>query len=528
MGIFLWAAIAGFLLFGAGQASPRLRGVVAHFWLHLSLGALLMLALVVALVALGTGWPAYSIVLLTHRSTGPEVVRFVLGLVFGGLIRYWGGQWAWGLELPLAVYARQGVILIALLLLADAAPFMGTIFRSLAGVKTPVAEFSFAAARDEERAVFEAKREKTALQSLGQVVTFASTIIARDMAYQQVQKELAERIPDARAKRQALKDVADRQEILANVREFFSRILIPPLKCAADARAAHHSLHGVRDLIRPVTQGLARLMRASPATAAKPTTDPYDRFVAVVGATHQALDRSFGCDRHALAAWPTESLPRGGPWLDSSYLHLALAELLLFDDDVEAASSHLIPRVTKATDVDALNVRLFAARLLYMGDRDSRSIFEQLDQGLRFSDQAWSRLAAEAGNRPVPAGLPAQKRRLEVARRIFKDLLAYVSAQAGEREAAALLDAEDNYRARAEVPDLDVRTAWVDTFGYVKMAFAARRTPPSVDDLREAKKLFDEALSMVKSLPDSEERAIYVRAIEDHRAQADRLLGGRR
>ena len=67
-----------------------------------------------------------------------------------------------------------------------------------------------------------------------------------------------------------------------------------------------------------------------------------------------------------------------------------------------------------------------------------------------------------------------------------KNFLAYVSAREGVRKFEALQYAKHNYDHRNKL----FKTFWptiIDTYGYVKMAFEARKSSPNFDEIEESK-----------------------------------------
>ena len=94
------------------------------------------------------------------------------------------------------------------------------------------------------------------------------------------------------------------------------------------------------------------------------------------------------------------------------------------------------------------------------------------------------------------------------------------------RKSEALQFAEQNYDAREKIGRL-MKPSVIDTFGYVKMAFAARKAPPNFDEIEQARALFQEALVHQESLPASNSSRTRKKTFQSHLEQATRLLAGR-
>lgn len=99
------------------------------------------------------------------------------------------------------------------------------------------------------------------------------------------------------------------------------------------------------------------------------------------------------------------------------------------------------------------------------------------------------------------------------------------------RKFESLLYAKHNYDNREKLSS-SMKLQIIDTYGYVKMAFAARKDPPDFDEIKQAKALFLEALSHVESLPEKDRYSIARKRVTkntflSHLQQADRLLKSR-
>ena len=95
-----------------------------------------------------------------------------------------------------------------------------------------------------------------------------------------------------------------------------------------------------------------------------------------------------------------------------------------------------------------------------------------------------------------------------------------------------MLNAKHNYDKIQEEQVASMKPQIIDTYGYVKMAFEARKDLPDFDEIEQAKALFQEALTLVKRLPDSNRYAIESKRIakqtfQFHLQKADRVLASR-
>ena len=162
MGIFAAAALAGFLLFGwikaihkSGDDFPKLR-------LQCVLGVSGMLGLFVLalfVIILTTQWPSYDVFRVVQDLTGHETAQFILGAVFGCLLRYWG-PYFWEMRMrPGTRYNWVAISLAGLLLFAAASPYIERQFGGMTGLKTPFAEFQFAITTRSEKLNFKEQRQ---------------------------------------------------------------------------------------------------------------------------------------------------------------------------------------------------------------------------------------------------------------------------------------------------------------------------------------------------------------------------------
>ena len=136
-------------------------------------------------------------------------------------------------------------------------------------------------------------------------------------------------------------------------------------------------------------------------------------------------------------------------------------------------------------------------------------------------------LAAVRGDVPGvdPKTINDLQNRYRLGRRHVMNDLAYVSAQAGKWELTAVRDAEENYLHRDEFMTLGsdawARCTVMDTFGYVKMVFAAKRTGPvAAGTIEEAQRLFVDARSCAEIELTGAPRRAALATIDSHLRQA--------
>ena len=173
-----------------------------------------------------------------------------------------------------------------------------------------------------------------------------------------------------------------------------------------------------------------------------------------------------------------------------------------------------------------MNFNSVLALLLYTRGDDLKDAIQYARSGLKIADDAASRVDRELKRTEAAVSsdkLRSMESRFRTAQQRFRNTIAYLSAQAGDSEFTARLYAKENYNLSHDDP------VTIDTYGYVKMAFAARKIPPSFDEILEAKRLFEEAISYVKA-PTDEDKGPNLRirlTIEHHLDQAKDLLNRR-
>ena len=179
-------------------------------------------------------------------------------------------------------------------------------------------------------------------------------------------------------------------------------------------------------------------------------------------------------------------------------------------------------RLRNHAPVVSFNINLALALFLDQQDKhDLKRIFLYLDKALEIAQQAWAKIK---GRNPTSNGYHL----LEQYEMFAKNALAYVSAREGVRKFEALQYAKENYERRSNLLPKD-RPRIIDTYGYVKMAFEARKSSPNFDKIADARALFKEAISHQAALYEEnpsnlDKHASVMKVLRRHLEQANKLL----
>ena len=536
MGIFVIAALAGFLLFGGIKASPPVRDVFLNRWVQGLLGLLFLIVLLLGLIVLmfpSVGrfltedwWSEYLAVQIIQDLTGRETAQFILGVVFGYILQYWGPD-LWALKIQTwpryNKFNWMAISLGGLILLTAAGPYLGSLLRdgSMTGLKTPVAEFQFERmSRAENPSLSKEAREHNS--SLRIVPNFA---------------QLYSIEPDLEYLKFLSKETKELSENYQQSLSFTKAILVPLNQCAWQAHKKYMDTESIRHALSPVAQELRRLIEQGQSQNSSRATDPFQG----------ALLKSFDLLKHLggkeRCTLQMQSAGFIGFYKDPTFLansphiYFALALLDGFNDNREGGISILKKASQRFGSEDLnpgilFNIHFTLARYLYDTEHDSENIFRHLDKALKIAQDAldridkWKQLTTK--NDTLEKLLSAEKR-FKKLERWAKNFLAYFSAQEGVRKFEALGYAKENYDSIEEELYPAMKTQYIDTYGYVKMAFAARKVPPDFDEIEEAKALFKEAVSHTKSLSEEtrykrESKRISKKTFRFHLQEADRFL----
>ena len=545
MSIFAIAALAGFLLFGGIKASHEKDNLSLKPWVQGLLGSLVLFVLLLGLIVLmfpSVGrflpedwWSEYLAVRIIQDLTGTETAQIILGAAFGCLLRYWGPHF-WDIRVrPGTRYNWVAISLVGLILLAAASPYLGSLLRNsgMTGLKTPIAELQFEGMpRAENLSLLKETRDHNA--SLRIVPNFALRYkIISDCQYLNF-------FPPN-------KEVNELAKICEKSSSFIEAILVPLNKCAWQAYKNYMDTEGLRHALSPVAQEFRRLIKQGRSQNSTPATDPLrDELMKSFDLLAKTSEKEKCALKLQSAGWL--NLYDDPTFLaNAPHIYLALALLDGFNDNREGGifilKQALNPALKPASEWFGqeevrspgilFNIHFTLARYLYDAEHDPENIFLHLDKALKIAQDArdsigkWKRLTTK--NDPLEKLLRAEKR-FKKLERWAKNFLAYFSAQEGARKFEALLYAKENYE-NIEKLDEWTKPQSIDTYGYAKMAFAARKVPPDFDEIKEAKALFKEALSHTKSLSERtryerESKRMTKKIFRFHLQEADRLLKG--
>ena len=540
MGIFAVAALAGFLLFGWIKASPEVRDYFLKPWVQGLLGLIAFVVLVRSVWVLIT-LPTLEAVQIAQDLTGPEVVQLILGMVFGCLLRYWWPQF-WVIQMPPGTrYNWVAISLIGLLLLAPAIPYIERQFGGMTGLKTPFAEFQFAGTTNVDRAAFERERDATTVHTLP---AFARTGLKVDLGYLKLFQGEANTITDHSDKKDTL------EESYRETQNFIEKTLVPLADCAFKAYQNDLDIESIRHALSPVAQSLRLLIQAGQSQDQSPAENLGIRLENQLKESLGRLKKAFLNElqkEFKKAEEPPCTLveplivPDPKALANTPHIHFALARLDTFNDNREIAIS-ILKRTSKQFGYDRklilgifFYINYTLAHYLYETEHAPEEVFLYLDTALEIAQNTRRRIEKweESSPNHDQGKLRDAKKKFEQFEKRTKNALAYFSARVGLRKFEALRYAEENYDDRGNLSPW-LKLDAIETYGYVKMAFAAKQEPPDFDEIKQAKALFQEALSSLIIQPDTEDdRNIieYKRATKktyrSHLEQADRLLASR-
>ena len=569
MGIFVGAALAGFFLFGGIQASPRVLKVCQKSWVQGVLGVLVLIALVGSFGSLMTLQKTYPSVRIIQALTGPEVRLFILGALFGCILRYWGTD-LWALTIEKSRTSNYMAIgLVGLLLLAASMPYIERqldewIGRGLTSLKTPFAELQFSRTTRARIDAFIFKEQiSTRLPSNGSPPSPATFFYIQ---------------PDLDYLRLFRNDPYDEKskERQANYRKSleFGNVTLDPLHlCAYHAYNSYLDIESIRHELRPVAQKLRILiqqglvLRSLGSNSSENQDDLEQNFTsslqqrtefrvrvrdsisqlkqALVGDEEKnecKLDKSID-EKAQSENQKTEKFfpmdPRIKKTLaDSPHIYLALALLDEYNGNEDGAISILKLALERFGDDRDLspwilfNINYTLGLLLADSEHDLESIFKYLDDALEIAQDTLGKIDKQKENAILQI---IEKRRLyrvakefEFAETLAKNSIAYISAQKGVRKFEAFQYAKENYDMLEKLTGW-MRSKIIDTYGYVKMVFATSKVPPNFYEIGQAVALFREALFHVNIAPEQNRTTIEIKhyankIIRAHLEQANGLL----
>ena len=523
-------------------------------------------------------WPEYWVAIIAQRLTGTEAARLILGAVFGCLLRYWGPHF---LEMRLRPWTRYNwvaISLVGLLLLAAAAPYLERQLGGMTGLKTPFAEFQFAGKTNADRVAFEVESESRDITLLP---AFAQTKIGKDLAYMRRCKDAAETIAEPCDKEieEGLEETYDSSQV------FIKNFLYPLAMCAFWADEGGLDPESIRHALSPVAQQLRLVILPSGQPGSSTTAEKLsvDELLTKIKKSVKGLKEAFVQDqdllfqaiekveksvkglKEALARdkdplfqevekveksvkglknmcllGNLESLPTPEVLANTPHIYLVLARMDRYNGNLDKAISTLKSAPTifgadhKHSPWVSWLISFYLATYLDEGEYTAEDIFPYIDKALEIAQNTRGRIEQFENldrNLDKEGELRDAKKNFEDYERWAKNALAYFSARTGVRKFMAFRYAEENY------DDLDKLSQWmkpdvIDTYGYVKMAFGARKVPPDFDEIEQAKALFQEALARLEILPEyrryfRQSKHETKKRFRVHLKQADRLLASR-
>lgn len=447
------------------RAERELRFAVA---VQIGLGVLLLVVPAIAfLAAYVLGYVRYG---FTPPLVAPEAAQILLGLVFGLLLRCWladvlrSAQPGSPTTSSKVAYVVWPVTLGVVLLLGLAPPYATALLERITRFKTPWIEIEaqFIATSAEQRAVFAVTRDQLLISSLPEVILRVSGIIEMDLDY----VGLLSASPWTAERELASQDSA----ILLR------QILAPVMQCAMKAQAQKEALATVQDGLRKTAQHMWRLVETRAVEPQRhksfivEATRSYATLCSLLEPSSKA--NHFGHpeiqrEGHVLAfeRWPAH-LQNFSALTKAPYVHLAASHLLAFTGNLDGAIEVL--QKAARTFPEDMNVHRFLARYLDAGGRELLTVATHLETALEIAERS-ARLLEQV--RIPEERLARSRNRFARARSDYSNSLAYTLAQAGERVWTAKHYAAQNYASEPRDPVV------IDTYGYTKLAFAARKTP---------------------------------------------------
>ena len=453
-------------------------------------------------------------------------------------------------------YNWVAISLVGLLLLAAAIPYIERQLGGMTGLKTPVAEFQFAGEGRVESPDLEKDLQINVLTNLEtlQFVTFSNYFIKMDLKYLDL-------FP---------KDESTKHREIYQTSLLFTETILGPLgRCSLKAHKNYLDIESIRHALHPIAHklylliqqgGSIRERQSKSSTPAKKPDGPKEakkslraKFFEEANKSLEALNQAFVKRENKCKSLDPESslnpdsLLKKYPQLDRDFLlkprflkdlvnpkalanaphiYLALAYLDAFNHNVDRTIFLLeelaSQRFSNHAPVVSFNINYSHALFLDQeGKYDRKKVFLYLDTALDIAQKAWSKIKDR--------GPDSEDYHLLEQQEIYaKNSLAYVSAREGIRKFEALRYAKNNYDHRTKLYVQD-QPLLIDTYGYVKMAFEARKNNPNSDEIAEARALFKEAIShqeviYEKNLIDLNKNASTMKVLRAHLEQANKLL----
>lgn len=421
----------------------------------------------------------------------------------------------------------QAALLVTLLILGVASPYVDPLLANLTTVKFGGVEATFGSAKENRRLdvsffrrPWDARTSAAAIRSAVLPTIEADRLsIALDL--------------DALATVPPILDRTERDRIYRQSATLLRQFLLPVATCIEAALADAHDRTTVQEPARRVALALRALIRDSGKPSARSdfgrsTRDAHASLLALVGETPSCKKAS--------------APPAGGPdevdvpvaqLVRAPYLHLALAHLLRFSGNAEASSTLL--QGVAAQFARDMNVNYFLGQLAYSDpQRNFADIFKHYQRILLYAQGAMATIDAAVAtttNDARKGELSKLRQRYEIAAFRARDLIAELAAEEGQLPADALEYAKENYGLRstlpryfADDPSLNFWLArFIGTYGYVRMVLAAKQDPPDAREIEEGKRFMQSALTYAKGA----ENPPLVSELESRVRLGERLLAKR-
>ena len=474
--------------------------------------------------------PTLRNVQIAQALTAPEVAQLILGVTFGCILRYWGPHF---LEMRLRPWTRYNwvaISLVGLLLLAAATPYLERQLGGMTGLKTPFAEFQFTGKTNADRVAFEVESESRDITLLP---AFAQTKIGKDLAYMRRCKDAAETIAEP-----CDKEIEEGlEETHSSSQVFIKNFLYPRAMCAFWSDESGLDPESIRHALSPVAQQLRLWIQLGQSQNSSHERDP---LVNEASESLKLLKAALAKENQKLCPAKPEIHSDLKFLRKASHIYLVLARLDRYNGNLDQAISTLKSAPTrfgthrKHSPWVSLPINFYLAMYLDEGEYTAEDIFPYLDKALEIAQDPRGRIEQfenlgrnlDKKSKPLNA-----KKEFEGYEIWAKNALAYFSARTGVRKFMAFRYAEENY------DDLDKLSQWIkpdviDTYGYVKMAFGARKVTPDFDEIEQAKALFQEALARLEILPEyrryfRQSKHETKKRFRVHLKQADTLLASR-
>jgi hypothetical protein len=533
VGLLVLAAIAGWLFAAAMRSGNQPRNMVTKSAFLYILGFVALAAVIALFVARTTDWMDYWKTQVSYRVTGREMLQVVLGGAFGWLVRRWGQLWQERADTT--GYAWAAGVLLALPLFAAVSPQFAAVFSSITGLKTPWVEIQFPPSRTEHRAAFDVERDAAIIKP--SILAGIKGVVGRDLEYAAVLTALSNEIP------KYLKSDATTTPVALNAGKLVSEFK-GLFGCLIVSDRELVDPHMVEDILRPSASALSLLLDYIPKEQLtrnimekrerrgdeKKLIQRKANVMKEIGKARREISMLVN-DREGCPAdsqdpkWPDDVyVTRQG---DGPYIYLLVASFQFATRNLERAITTL-EAGTKMGFGSHPSLDYVLALFMYYGDRDLEDVIIRASEArAAVVERAENIKRASAIDRKKETEFAALQKWYARSEMFVKNLLAYTAAQAGQRETMAALFAKENYErlhtgGGLQLED-DDRVTFTDTYGYVLMAFGARKSPVDMVSIQLAHRLLVEAQAATRRLAERDRRVAAV-LVESHLRASEKLL----